>query len=180
RLYGDLDNIVLMALRKEPQRRYSSVEEFAEDIHRHLKNLPVKARHSTPIYRTAKFVRRHREAAAVSVLVLALAGATSVWEAKRTTERNLVELGQRHLKNRRSVAVLGFKNLSGSPDKSWLSTALAEMLTTELAAGNALRTIPGENITRTKKELSLPDADALAQETLLQLRKNLGADLVVL
>jgi eukaryotic-like serine/threonine-protein kinase len=45
-LKGDLDNIVLMALRKEPPRRYSSVSEFSEDIHRHLTGLPVRARKS--------------------------------------------------------------------------------------------------------------------------------------
>jgi eukaryotic-like serine/threonine-protein kinase len=44
RLRGDVDTIVLHALRKEPQRRYASVEQFAEDIRRHLEGLPVKAR----------------------------------------------------------------------------------------------------------------------------------------
>jgi len=47
---------------------------------------------------------------------------------------------------RPAVAVLGFKNLSGRPDEAWLSTALSEMLTTEVGAGEKLRTIPGENI----------------------------------
>ena len=81
---------------------------------------------------------------------------------------------------RRSVAVLGFKNLAGKPDEAWLSTALSEMLTTELAAGEKLRTIPGEDIAHTKKDLSIPDADSLGRETLVKLRKNLGSDYVVL
>jgi feruloyl esterase len=59
RLRGDLDNIVLKALQKEPRRRYDSVEEFSKDIGRHLQHLPVKARHSTLTYRASKFVRRH-------------------------------------------------------------------------------------------------------------------------
>jgi len=83
-------------------------------------------------------------------------------------------------KPRRSVAVLGFKNLAGKPDEAWLSTALSEMLTTELAAGEKLRTIPGEDIAHTKKDLSIPDADSLGWETLVKLRKNLGSDYVVL
>jgi eukaryotic-like serine/threonine-protein kinase len=84
------------------------------------------------------------------------------------------------IKPRRSVAVLGFKNLAGKPDEAWLSTALSEMLTTELAAGEKLRTIPGEDIAHTKKDLSIPDADSLGRETLVKLRKNLGSDYVVL
>ncbi|MGB2889148.1 MAG: hypothetical protein WBC04_15745 [Candidatus Acidiferrales bacterium] len=81
---------------------------------------------------------------------------------------------------RRSVAVLGFKNLSGRPDEAWLSTALSEMLTTELAAGGKLRTIPGENVAQMKISLSLPDADSYGKETLSKIRKNLGSDHVVL
>ena len=85
-----------------------------------------------------------------------------------------------HTKLRRSVAVLGFKNLAGKPDEAWLSTALSEMLTTELAAGEKLRTIPGEDIAHTKKDLSIPETDSLGRETLVKLRKNLGSDYVVL
>src|SRR2546427_9917022 len=59
-LVGDLDNIILMALRKQPQRRYASAEQFSEDIHRHLNELPVIARKDTPSYRGAKFVKRHK------------------------------------------------------------------------------------------------------------------------
>jgi eukaryotic-like serine/threonine-protein kinase len=80
RLSGDLDNIVLMALRKEPQRRYASVEQFAEDIRRHLEHLPVTARKDTFGYRTSKFIARHKAgvaaAALVAVAVLAAMGVT--------------------------------------------------------------------------------------------------------
>lgn len=69
-LSGDLDNITLMALRKEPARRYSSVELFAEDLRRYLIGLPVTARADTFSYRASKFVRRHRVIAAASALVL--------------------------------------------------------------------------------------------------------------
>jgi tetratricopeptide (TPR) repeat protein/class 3 adenylate cyclase/TolB-like protein len=84
------------------------------------------------------------------------------------------------IKGRRSVAVLGFKNLSGNPQTAWLSTALSEMLTTDLAAGERLRTIPGENVARMRQDLSLPDTDSLAEDTLQTVYKNLGSDLVVL
>ena len=66
RLKGDLDNIILMALRKEPHRRYSSVEQFAADIRRHLGNLPVTARQDTAGYRASKFVARHKTGVALT------------------------------------------------------------------------------------------------------------------
>ena len=59
-LAGDIDNILLMALRKEPERRYDSVEQFANDLRRHLQGHPVSARPDTLRYRTSKFIRRHR------------------------------------------------------------------------------------------------------------------------
>jgi len=74
-LSGDLDHILLMALRKEPRRRYASAEQFAEDIRRHLEGLPVLARRSTLGYRVGKFLRRHRVGvAATTALLLASLG----------------------------------------------------------------------------------------------------------
>ena len=72
RLKGDLDNIVLKALRKEPERRYASVEQFSEDIRRHLQGLPVTARKDSWSYRAGKFVQRHRVAVAATALVVIL------------------------------------------------------------------------------------------------------------
>ncbi len=69
RLRGDLDNILLMALRKEPPRRYASVLQFSEDIRRHLEGLPVIARGDTPGYRAAKFVGRHKTGVAAAALI---------------------------------------------------------------------------------------------------------------
>jgi eukaryotic-like serine/threonine-protein kinase len=71
-LRGDLDNIVLMALRKDPQRRYASVEQFAEDIRRHLENRPVLARKDTVGYRASKFVTRHKAGVTAAVVVLVI------------------------------------------------------------------------------------------------------------
>ncbi|HEY7513836.1 MAG TPA: protein kinase, partial [Vicinamibacteria bacterium] len=68
-LRGDLDNVVLMALRKEPLRRYASAEQLSEDLRRHLEGLPVLARKDTLAYRTGKFVRRHRVGVASTALV---------------------------------------------------------------------------------------------------------------
>jgi len=62
-LSGDLDNIVAKALRKEPTRRYPSVEQFSEDVRRYMENLPVTARKDTFTYRAEKFVQRHKTGA---------------------------------------------------------------------------------------------------------------------
>lgn len=69
-LKGDLDNIILKALRKEPERRYSSVEQFSEDIRRHLEGLPVSASRDTWSYRTSKFIQRNRFSVAAGGLIL--------------------------------------------------------------------------------------------------------------
>src|SRR5499427_831217 len=84
KLAGDLDNIVLMALRKEPDRRYSSVQQFADDVRRHLEGIPVAARPATFSYRTAKFIERNRTATVFATLTLVaiLAGLSiAVWQA---------------------------------------------------------------------------------------------------
>jgi len=69
-LAGDLDNIVLMALRKDPARRYRSVDEFSEDIRRYQAGLPVIAREDSFTYRSAKFLRRHGVAVAFASLAV--------------------------------------------------------------------------------------------------------------
>ena len=64
---SDLDNIVLNSLRKEPDRRYVSVEEFSEDVRRFLEGFPVSARNDTFIYRSTKFLKRYKTAVLSSV-----------------------------------------------------------------------------------------------------------------
>lgn len=85
RLAGDLDTIVLKALSKEPARRYASVDQFSEDVRRHLKGLPVIARKDTLGYRTAKFVGRHRGSvvAGICVFIALVAGIIgTAWQAR--------------------------------------------------------------------------------------------------
>ena len=84
-LAGDLDNIILKALSKEPRRRYASVDQFSEDVRRHLAGLPVIARKDTWGYRTTKFVRRNRAvvgAAAMTFAVLIAGIIGTTWQAR--------------------------------------------------------------------------------------------------
>ena len=94
-LSGDLDTIVLKALKKEPARRYASVQAFADDVRRYLGGLPVHARPDTLTYRTTKFIRRHRfgvAAAAVFLVLLASYALTTRTQAQRiAVERDKAE-----------------------------------------------------------------------------------------
>jgi tetratricopeptide (TPR) repeat protein len=83
-LRGDLDNIILMALRKEPDRRYASVEDFSNDIDKYLNALPINARPNTFFYRASKFYSRNRTASIVGLfLVLSLVTGiiATTWQA---------------------------------------------------------------------------------------------------
>jgi non-specific serine/threonine protein kinase/serine/threonine-protein kinase len=90
RLRGDLDAIVLKALRKDPRDRYGSVDQLAEDIRRHLTGRPVLARKSTAAYVARKFFARHKlMVAAAAVLLLTLGGGlvSTLWEARVAARR---------------------------------------------------------------------------------------------
>ncbi|MCU1268558.1 MAG: ppkA [Acidobacteria bacterium] len=121
-LRGDLDNIVLKALRKEPQRRYASVQELSEDIRRHLEGLPVIASPDTLSYRAGKFIRRHKVgvlAAAVVIIALCAATAVTTWQA-RVARRERIKAENRFNQVRKlAKSVLfdyhdGIENLPGS------------------------------------------------------------------
>ena len=105
RLEGDLDAIVLMALRKDPRHRYASAEALADDLFRHLEGLPVQARRGAWSYRAGRFVLRHRTAfGAVLLANLALLGGVvlasyQAYEAHRQRER-----AERHFASVRKLA----------------------------------------------------------------------------
>jgi len=77
-LAGDVDHIVLMALRKEPHLRYATAAELAADLRRHLAGLPIRARPATLSYRTGKFLRRHRWAVAAALALVMVAGGFTI------------------------------------------------------------------------------------------------------
>jgi non-specific serine/threonine protein kinase/serine/threonine-protein kinase len=105
RLRGDLDTILLTALRKEPARRYQSVEQFAGDVRRHLEGLPVRARPDTFGYRAGKFVRRNKVPVAAAVLVaLALLGGTAATAYQAREARAAQERAERRFADVRKLA----------------------------------------------------------------------------
>ncbi|MDH3284438.1 MAG: serine/threonine-protein kinase [Acidobacteriota bacterium] len=106
-LSGDLDNIVLMAIRKEPQRRYASVDQFADDVRRFLDGLPVIARKDTFGYRASRFMRRNGLAVAGVATILLLIvgfGATMAIQASRIAK----ERDQARVERDRATEVVKF------------------------------------------------------------------------
>jgi DNA-binding winged helix-turn-helix (wHTH) protein/TolB-like protein len=119
----------------------------------------------------------------IAVALAALMGVGALIDRSRVgrpAERTGPVVGLPAVKMRPAVAVLGFRNLSGRGDTKWLSVALAEMLNTELAAGEHLRIIPGEQIARASRDVPWGEVDTLAKDSLLRLRSNLGIDYVAL
>jgi eukaryotic-like serine/threonine-protein kinase len=127
---------------------------------------------------------RPRRTRAISVLAVALFIALGMAFFFRyhdlRTQRQPAAAAPLAIGPRRSVAVLGFQNLSGRNDPAWLSTAFSEMLTTELGAGNQLRTVSSEEIAQWKSSSLNLGGGTLSRNTLAQIRQTLGADVVVL
>jgi len=108
RLASDLDNIIAKAMRKESARRYSSVEQFADDISRYLAGRPVIARANSLSYRTGKFLRRNRIAifaAAVVVVSLVSGIAVALQQARRAeAARHIADVQRQAAESARQVA----------------------------------------------------------------------------
>jgi eukaryotic-like serine/threonine-protein kinase len=144
----------------------SAVEEVAE-------NAP-------PAPTIARPRRFQKAAVAGAILLLAMAAILANRIFSRNSRGRVVpQVHGADLAPHRSVAVVGFQNVTGQTQDAWLSTAISEVLSTELAAGTKLRLIPGEDVTRMKRELRLEQAGSLGRETAAQVGKNLGVELLV-
>jgi len=180
-----LEQIINKALEKNRELRYLSAADLRTDLQQlwHDTDSGAVKAYSlgvTPVpgsHRVLSPARKRQGWFFAGVLLVALAAGIGIFIGRSL--RHSPQSPLEHAKIRRSVAVLGFRNLSGSPDQEWVSTAISEMLSTELASGNKLRVISGENVAHMKVDLSLPSTDSYAPETLTKIRGNLGADEVV-
>src|SRR5579871_2630637 len=170
RLVPDVDrqweSLVLKCLARDPKNRYQSGEEVAEAIR------------SLGGPRQGK-IRPRWIVGFVAALVAVVLGFFVVAKMHRLTA-GLHPQPALTIAARPSIAVLPFHNLSGRGDTDWVSTALPEILTAELAAGGKLRTLSGENIARASTDLGLTGKQTLASDTLSHVRNYLGSDYVVL
>ena len=166
------DRAIMRCLERRPEARFQDATAVVEALSADATTtaLPPAAGWPPPAVRTGLLV--------AAALVAIVGGGVAVWRT-RAAGPPAESPAASDAALRPAVAVLGFRNLAGREDVQWLSTALSEMLTTELGAAERLRTVPGENVNRVKTELALVDADAYNAETLARIRRNLGADLVV-
>jgi tetratricopeptide (TPR) repeat protein len=183
-LGGALDAIVMKALRKTPEARYASVAALADDVRRSLDQQPVSAGRDELRYRTTRLFRRHRSALGVAALILAAIAITAVaanrWTAASRPVASAAPVkGAAALAPRPSVAVGGFTNLSGRAEDRWLSTAMAEMLTSELAGNGQVRVVPADLVTRAIRDLGA-DTGSPSPDVVERLRNSLATDYLVL
>jgi serine/threonine protein kinase/tetratricopeptide (TPR) repeat protein/TolB-like protein len=181
----ELDRIIQQALEKDRGARSQSAAAMLEDLNnlkRAVDSGHYQAEPIPSVWRRSPWV-----AIAAGLVLLAMVG-LGAWLYSRKTGfpgapsvvAPSVGVGSPGVKVRPTVAVLGFKNLSGKPETGWLSTALSEMLNTELAAGEKLQTISGENVARAQRDLSLSNDESYASDTLARIHANLNADFIVL
>ncbi|MEY2439400.1 MAG: eukaryotic-like serine/threonine-protein kinase [Verrucomicrobiota bacterium] len=129
-LRGDLDNIILKALRKEPERRYISVGQFSEDIRRHLMGRPVVAQKDTVAYRTSKFIARNRVAVSAAVLIfLAIISGLiiALWEAENARDQRDVARQER-LKAERITTFLQDMLGAAAPEVKGVDVKVSDVL----------------------------------------------------
>jgi len=166
------EGVILRCLDRDPANRFSSARDVARSL----------AGETTPPSQRTALRRRKRSLLMSAAAAAAIAvGLISWWIlASRPFSPSGPQGGGSSIAGRRTVAILGFKNLSRRPDAEWLSTALSEMLETELSGESAVRAIPGENVARMKVDLAIGVADSLAPDALSRIGRNLGADLLIL
>jgi serine/threonine protein kinase/Tfp pilus assembly protein PilF len=149
-LHGDLDRIVLFAMRKEPHRRYASVSDFVRDIQRYLEGRPVQARPNTTTYRIQRFFYRNKAATlqwtwAVGVFLLILAAIGIVLrsspEARRLFGLAAQPLNEPRLSADKSIAVLPFQNLSPEKENAFFADGVQGAVLAALAKVSDLKVI---------------------------------------
>jgi len=174
-LKGDLDNIILKALKKEPMRRYASVEQFAGDIKRHLEGLPVIARADTLSYRFEKFVKRNRGYVMTGLIIfLVLIGgiAATSWQAVRAEKQK--RLAEQRFRQVRELANNIVFKYYDEAEKLSNSTPIREMfvkdsldyfnsLAADAAADDELKTELGKAFLRIAKVQSRPNSPSLGE-----------------
>jgi DNA-binding winged helix-turn-helix (wHTH) protein len=148
------------------------VTEIAEDTNDAGSRVESSTVHST---RTRRSYVVWGVMAAILFGVFAVGGFRREWRVAAAVFRP----DKRAIKTRPSLAILGFQNLSGRDEDDWISTALAQMLGTELAAGEHLRVISQEDVVQARTELAFHDTGSLAKTTVLRVRRTLGSDLLV-
>ncbi len=182
RLSGPLDAIVMKALRKTPALRYLTVAAMAGDVRQWLEQRPISAGRGEWRYRISRFVTRRRTALSVAALLALAVVLTTV--AVRSLVAPAADASEpasaAARAGRPSIAVAELANLSGRDADRWLATAMAEMLTSELAGGGQVRVVAADRVTRAMRDLAVDiSGAAIAAESGQRLRAALASDYLV-
>ncbi len=164
------EKTILRCLEKAPEDRFPEVAAIPQVLAGD-RQLPRRS------WRRLAGSRGLRLAAALVAVLAALAAAFAIggwrpWNGRAPVGEPVVV--------RRAVAVLGFENVKNDPNLEWISTWLAEALTTELAEGGAVRTVPRESVSQARVELGIERTTTLGAQTAGRLRNLLASDLIVL
>jgi eukaryotic-like serine/threonine-protein kinase len=197
----ELDSVIRTALEKEPNRRYGSAREMLDAVERIRTNAFVDALGqaaggpavrapasktptpeavvgATPEKAKPQVGETKKAIPAVpgkvwitAALLLAAAVGLAFWgfRARLLDKRAF----------RPTIAVLGFKNQTATPETDWVSTSLRDMLASELAAGDFIVPTPGESVSRMKIDLALPNEASYAPDTIQKVRRSLHCDYIV-
>jgi tetratricopeptide (TPR) repeat protein len=185
------ESVIVRCLDRDPSARFGSATDVAEALRGRG---PVSGGRPSPKGETAAalapgrvepWMRRavRHPLAAVGLLVVA-AAAYSLWREGANTSPAVAPRSSATptapVTPRRAVAVLSLRNAAQLRDATWLSTAIGEILTTDLGAGTGLRAIAGSDVARAERELGISEPERLSRDAAMRLRANLGADLLVL
>jgi serine/threonine protein kinase/tetratricopeptide (TPR) repeat protein len=142
-LHGDLDAIVLFAMRKEPEMRYATIADLAADIRRHLARKPVVARHPTLGYRAKCLVKRNgSRLVASAVVVIVMAGVLfAFWTRSQQNVRETLEVSAPASDTRKSIAVLPFESLGDNNSPSYFADGVQDDILTDLGKVRDLKVI---------------------------------------
>lgn len=150
-LRGDLDKIILMALRKEPARRYSSADALAEDIRRHLDGSPIRAQLNTLAYISRRFIARqkYRVAALVTLAALGIVLSVVLINYRAELRKHASSVASPAIADK-SIAVLPFENLSDDKGNSFFADGVQDEILTDLAKLKELKVISRTSVMQYK------------------------------
>lgn len=173
---------VRRALARQPAERFGSVTELVSTLEpgASIATAPtVELSAARPEPASGRTVRERRQRALAVLLGVGLVAAVG-WSVLRLRALREHTSALRPVAARTTVAVLGLRNLAAREEAAWLGTAIAEMLSTELAQGGELRVVPGDAVARAVDELELGGAERLAGDARRRLHARLAADYLVL
>jgi tetratricopeptide (TPR) repeat protein len=186
-LHPRLRHAIERCLARNPEDRFASASDLERYLDPPTRVLPEERTTAEPSPGGLRPRKENRLGRFVLALAgLALLGGFLAWQSSRTARparpapAATREAESAALAPRRSVAVLGLGNSAARAESQWIAAALAEMLTSEIAAGGEVRAVPGESVARARRDLGITAGETLAEPTLARLRRILGADYVLL